>query len=63
MNSHSSNINEYKMGLKIVMARMTGADKILEDIIMNSKDSVEVSKAKRLKQKVDACLQIIKEDK
>lgn len=59
--THRSNIAEYKLGLKIVLARLAGADKLLNDILVNSQDGAELDKARRIKQGVQQCLMILAE--
>lgn len=54
-------VAEFKLGLKIVLANFRGAMKIVDDVLATSKDKIELDKAMRLKQKIDACLCIINE--
>lgn len=56
---HQMNINEYKLGLKIVLARLAGANKILDDVLQNPQDSIELDKARRIKQSIEESISII----
>jgi hypothetical protein len=49
------------MGLKIIQARLVGANRVLNDILENSDDAKEKEKARTIKKNLFDCLKIIKE--
>ncbi len=53
---HLKMVQEYKLGLKIVAAHLSGAGKLLNNIITVTKDAEEKGKAQFVQERLRQCL-------